>query len=105
MKVQTFSYQFKGMRKPDDIIVYPRKGDAEFTFQGGRLIGTVNPDTGKGLLNYKGSNSKYFVHLMKHLGAVDCEFPEDFIGLVREFAPASGDLIGTSPETGPVYLV
>ena len=104
MRVQTFSYQFKGMRKPDDIIVYPRKDETDYTFQGTRLIGTVDPNTGKGMLNYKGSNSKYFMHLMKFMGATPCEYQQDFINLVKEFAPNSGDLIGSSEMTGPVYL-
>ena len=104
MKVETFNYKFPGMKKEDDIIVYPRKGENEFTFQGSRLIGTVNPDTKKGVLNFKGSNSKYFPHLSKFLGAMDYEYPQDFINLVKEYAPESGDLIGASPITGPVYL-
>ena len=103
-RVQTFTYQFKGMRKPDDIIVYQRKDGEEFTFQGDRLIGTVNPETRKGMLNFKGSNSKYFMHLSKFMGAIPYEYPQEFINLVKEFAPSSGDLIGSSSITGPVYL-
>jgi len=104
MKVQEFEYQFPGMRKPDDIIVYPRKEEKEFTFQGSRLIGTVDPETKKGRLNFKGSNSKYFIHLSKMLGAIDYEYPQEFINMVKEYSPESGDLIGSSPITGPVYL-
>ncbi len=104
MRVETFNYQFKGMRKPDDIIVYPRKDEKEFTFQGSRLIGTVNPETGNGMLNFKGSNSKYFMHLSKFMGAVPYEYPQEFINTVKEFAPGSGDLIGSSSITGSVYL-
>jgi len=104
MKVETFDYKFEGMRKPDNIIVYPRQGKEEFIFQGERLIGSVNPTTGKGMLNFKGSNSKYFMHLSKFMGAVPYEYPQEFINLVIEFSPESGDLIGSSPITGPVYL-
>ena len=104
MKVQTFDYKFKGMRKPDSIIVYPRKGDDDYTFQGARLIGSVNPETGKGMLNFKGSNSKYFAHLMKFMGAVEYDYPQDFINTIKEYAPNSGDLIGHSEITGSVYL-
>jgi len=105
VKVETFEYQFKGMRKPDDIIVYPRKKDEkEFIFQGSRLIGSVDPETARGMLNFKGSNSKYFMHLSKFLGAVPYEYPREFINMVKEYSPEAGDLIGTSPITGPVYL-
>ncbi len=103
-KVSTFSYQFPGMRKSDNIIVYLRKDEKEFTFQGSRLIGTVDPETRKGVLNFKGSNSKYFMHLSRFMGAVPYEYTQEFVNLVREFAPGVGDLIGSSPITGPVYL-
>jgi hypothetical protein len=44
------------------------------------------------------------MHLTRFMDAVDMELPQEFVNLVREFASASGDLIGSNPETGPVYL-
>lgn len=105
MKIQRFQYQFKGMRKPDTFIVYPKGKDDNFlVVQGSRTIAKIEIDTGKGLLNFKGSNSKYFMHLSPMLGAKVIEFPKDFIIKAFEFLPCSGDLIGSSDVTGPVYL-
>jgi hypothetical protein len=111
-RVQTFEYKLPGMRKPDNFIVYPRSEDGTYVVQGSRSILKVSPDSTKGspelsrraVANTKGSNPKYFMHLTKFLGAVDLDLPQEFINHVREFAPASGDLIGNSPTTGPVYL-
>lgn len=95
MKVQTFNYQFKGMRKPDNFIVYPKKaGDVELQVQGHRTIARFNIETGAGRLNFRGSNSKYGVHLNYALGAIDYQFPQDFINKALEFLPCSGDTMG-----------
>ncbi|MDP2730583.1 MAG: hypothetical protein Q8O55_08865 [Dehalococcoidales bacterium] len=94
VKVSTFKYQFPGMRKPDDIIVYPNPDGKVYTFQGDRTIGTVDVETRKGVLNFKGSNSKYFIHLNKVLGAVDYNFPQEFVNLIKEFSTKKGDIIG-----------
>ena len=94
VKVATFKYQFPGMRKPDDIIVYPNPDGKVYTFQGDRLIGTVDVETHKGVLNFKGSNSKYSVHLSKALGAIDYVFPQEFVNLIKEFSTKKGDIIG-----------
>lgn len=99
-KVSTFNYQFPGMRKPDDIIVYPNPDGKVYTFQGDRTIGTVDVETRKGVLNFKGSNSKYFIHLNKMLGAVDYEFPQEFVNLIKEHATHKGDQIGPGIYVG-----
>lgn len=105
MRVQTFDYKLAGMRKPENWIVYPRKaGDATVIVQGSRSIGEFDPITRKGVLNWKGSNSKYFLHLNRILGAEPFEFPQEFVMLALNFMPSPGDLIGASPETGSVYL-
>jgi hypothetical protein len=104
MKVERFDYALGGMRKPDSWIVYPRKTDESYIIaQSSRAIALVKDD-GTGLLNWRGSNPKYFLHLSPALGAQHVTFPKEFVGLVREFMPSSGDLIGSSPMTGPVYL-
>jgi len=104
-RVETFEYKLAGMRKPDNWVVYPRGEDNDcLTVQGRRAIALVNLSTGEGVLNWRGSNRKYFVHLATSLGAVPFWFPQEFIALAIEFEPKSGDLIGASPETGPVYV-
>ena len=103
-KVERFSYKLAGMRKADSYIVYPRKPGEDLIVQGSRTIAQVDPKTGTGTLNWKGSNGKYFVHLSHVLGAEPFQFPKEFVGLAVEYCPSSGDLIGSSPVTGPVYL-
>jgi hypothetical protein len=100
----TFEYRLPGMRKPNNFIVYPQSEDGIYIVQGSRSIVQVTPDSTRGVANVKGSNPKYFMHLAKFMGAADMDLPQDFINHVREFAPASCDLIGNSPETGPVYM-
>lgn len=103
-RVERFEYKFPGMRKADSFIVYPRKsGDDAIIVQGSRTIARIEGD-GTGMINYKGTNPKYFLHLTRMMGAEPIEFPRDFLALVIEFMPKSGDLIGSSPVTGQVYL-
>ena len=94
-----------GMRKPQEFVVYPkRSGDGLIVVQSRKAIGTFNPETGRGILNWRGSNPKYFVHLCKAMGAESYIFPIVFIAACMVAQPKSGDLIGSSPETGPVYI-
>ncbi len=43
------------------------------------MIGYFDFKTRKGLINKKGSNPKYNVHLSPALGAEPFEFPQDFV--------------------------
>ena len=103
-KVERFQFALGGMRKPDTFVIYPRCANGDYIAQGSRTIARLSPDTGRGLLNWRGSHAKYFLHLTKLLGAQECVFPQEFVNMVREYAPVAGDLIGSSPSTGPVYL-
>jgi hypothetical protein len=103
-KVERFSYRLAGMRKADNYIVYPRKPGGDLIVQGSRTIAQIDPKTGAGVLNWKGNNGKYFLHLSRRMGAEPVQFPKEFVGLAIEYCPSSGDLIGSSPVTGPVYL-
>jgi hypothetical protein len=103
-RVQTFEYKLPGMRKPDSFIVYPKNKQGFYIVQGSRSILEVNPLTTKATANIKRSNHKYFIHLTRLMGAVEIDLPQEFVNMVREFAPTSGDLIGNRPTTGPVYL-
>lgn len=104
-KVETFEYKLAGMRKPDTFIVYPDKTKEGWLIaQGRRTIVAIDPKTGRGVVNWRGSHYKTFLHLHQQLGAEGMILPKEFIGLVVEFRPSSGDLIGAHSETGPVYL-
>lgn len=94
------------MRKPQEFVVYPPSTDdkGRIVVQSDKAIGIFEPETGKGLLNWRGSNSKYFVHLHRQLGAEPYTFPEVFIAACMIAQPKSGDLIGYSDITGPVYI-
>lgn len=46
-----------------------------------------------GWLNFKGSNAKYFPHLMSGLGADWVTFPPEFLNLVIEHQTKSGDTL------------
>lgn len=95
--------QLAGMRKPQEFVVYPYKPDAPIIVQSERAIGQFDRTTGLGVLNWRGSQSKYFVHLSKLLGAEPYQFPPAFVAQCQEHQIRSGDLIGTSEITGPVY--
>ena len=98
-RVTRFDFQFPGMRKPDNFIVYPESrftGDREYILvQGDRTIAAIYGD-GVGWLNFRGSHSKYGVHLSPALGAQWVTFPVEFLRLVIENRPKSGDLIGAN---------
>ncbi len=82
------------MRKPDECIVYPDNGDGTIKIQGDRLIALFDAETGKGVVNYKGSNSKYNHHLSPLAGAEPVEFPPEFVAECKAAQPKSGDEIG-----------
>jgi hypothetical protein len=91
------------MRKPQNFIVYPKStdGDGLMIVQSDKSIGAFDPETRKGVLNIKGC---YFLHLNRIMGAKPFEFPQEFVDDCLEAQPKSGDLIGSSPITGPVYI-
>jgi hypothetical protein len=86
-------------------VVYPNSTKpGKLIVQSDRAIGVFNPKTGDGLLNWRGSNPKYFVHLDKSMGAEPYHFPDVFVAACMIAQPEPGQLIGSSPETGPVYI-
>ena len=103
--MKTITAKLAGMRKPQEFVVYPhQKDDPTVTVQSDRAIGAFDPKTGKGVLNWRGSNSKYSLHLNAILGAEPYQFPDDFVYQCCVEQPKSGDLIGSSAITGPVYV-
>ena len=103
--MRTVTATLAGMRKPQKFVVYPRQGDdQDIIVQSERAIGSFNRTTGQGRLNWRGSAPKYFLHLSRRLGAEPYTFPPAFIAACIAAQPVSGDLIGTAPITGPVYV-
>jgi len=86
------------MRKAQEFIAQ-KTDKGNYLVQSDKSIGMFDT-SGEGVLNIKGS---YFPHLSPVLGAKPYQFPEWFVAQVKEFYPNEGDLIGASPETGPVY--
>ena len=95
--------KFGPMRKPQGFVVYHRQDGESVTVQSDRTIGQFNPDTRKGVVNFKRQHP-VFIDLMKLRGAVEFEFPADFVAECLANQPKSGDLIGSSPICGSVYV-
>jgi hypothetical protein len=91
--MKRIAVKVKGMRKADDCVVYPDRGDGTIQIQGHRLIARFDAETGEGVINYKGSNSKYGVHLSPALGAEPITFDAEFIAKCKEIQPRKGDTI------------
>lgn len=91
--MRTIKLQLPGMRKADECVVYPRNNGEPIVIQGARSIARFDPVTGEGIVNFKGSNPKYFVHLMG-AGAQRFTFDQAFIRQCQEIVPNSGDEIG-----------
>lgn len=79
------------MRKAQEFLVLPTKPGEKIIVQSDKSIGCFNPDTGKGILNTKGC---HFPHLNKMLGAVEYQFPTDFVEACKANIPKSGSEIG-----------
>lgn len=89
------------MRKPQEFTVYPfNDGDKTITVQSDKSIGQFDPITGKGVLNSKGSNAKYFMHLLPHYGAVPFDFPLEFVEQCKTVQPKKGDIVRDIVEIG-----
>lgn len=86
--------KFLGMKRADEFVVYPFKPGELIVVQGSRSIGKFDPVTGEGVLNWKGSKPKYFMHLSAFLGAEPFHFPADFVEKAIQAQPQSGDHIG-----------
>ena len=96
MRIKTVTAKLATMRKPQEFVVYPftPESTGSITVQSDKAIGQFDPITGQGMLNSKGSSSKYFVHLMPQLGAVPYTFPREFVDECIASQPQSGDSIG-----------
>jgi hypothetical protein len=96
---KTVTAKLGNMRKPQSFVVQlSDKGN--FVVQSDKSIGQFDMNTGKGVLNTKGS---YFHHLTAFLGAVPYQFPPDFVQACHAAFAMKGDLLGSSEITGPIY--
>lgn len=83
------------MRKPQDFVVYPRDCDrAPVVVQSDRAIGQFDPCTGEGVLNWRGSNEKFFRHLARSLGAESYQFSAEFVARAISNEPMPSEEIG-----------
>lgn len=72
-------WQFPGMRKPQEFVVYPRSDTDDVIVQSDKSIGRFNPVTRQGTFNRKGC---YFIHLTPGIrGLEQMTFPEEFVAL------------------------
>ena len=91
-------WKFPNRRKAESFSVYPEQ-NGEVVIQSSKTIAQINLKTGKGILNAKGSNGKYFMHLNELLGAERYTFKSKLIAMIKSNTPKSGDEIG-----GGVYF-
>ena len=96
--IQRITAKLGNMRKEQDFICQ-KTDKGNYLVQSDKSIGMFDSE-GKGILNTRGH---YFPHLSVQLGAQPFQFPAWFVAQVKEFYPEVGELIGESPETGPVY--
>jgi hypothetical protein len=91
-----FEWTWPGTRKPDQMVVMPVSGIAadERIAQGARSICRFNITTGIGVANWKGSDSKYFMHLSPAMGAEAVTMPPEFIAMAMGVEYKPGDAIG-----------
>jgi hypothetical protein len=92
------TYKLGNMRKPQNFMV-TKTDKGNFLVQSDKSIGMFNSE-GKGLLNTKGC---YFPYLSRQAGAIPFTFPTEFVAACMIAFAEPGELIGTSPITGPVY--
>jgi hypothetical protein len=84
-------WQFEGRRKPETFSLYKPDEENNVVIQSDKTIAQINLNTGKGLLNAKGSGGKYFHHLTF---AEEHQFPKKLVDLIKANIPKSGDVIG-----------
>ena len=97
----TLNWKFPGRRKAEKFYIYKEQNN-EVIIQSDRSIAQINMETHKGMLNTKGQDDKYFMHLNSILGAIPYTFPDELIDLIERKRPRKGDFIGSSEITGPI---
>jgi hypothetical protein len=94
---RTFSAKLGKMRKPQEFVAFIDNATGKIIVQSDKSIGLFDPETGKGILNIKGS---YFIHLNVVLGAKPFQFPPDFVEMAKTACFKPGDQIGAGVFMG-----
>jgi hypothetical protein len=96
--MNTVKLKLSKMRKADECIVYPGSSDDGnwLRFQGDRLVGMVDAETGKARINYKhGSSYPAFHHLQNGMKGLELIIiDKETIELIKAAQPRSGNRIG-----------
>jgi GDP-D-mannose dehydratase len=89
-------FKIKGMRKPQDFILYPiTKESTSLKIQSSTRIAILNLE-GKGKISQSHQNGAYFVHLQMDK-LTDFEFSQtDWQQIVDYIGTTQGDLVGSS---------
>jgi len=90
----TIKWKFQGRRKAEEFTLYKPDKDGSVVIQSDKTIAQINLKTGRGILNAKGSDSKYFMHLNEFMGAKYTKFNPVLIKKIKNSMPKSGDNIG-----------
>ena len=86
-------WKFPSRRKEERFVALPEDSEGDVVIQSDKSIASINLKTGEGMLNAKGSGSKYFVHLSEALGAEKVKFPKRLVDMLKDAVPHKGDEI------------
>jgi hypothetical protein len=91
-KMTTIQWKFPNRRKEEEFVIY-KPHNNKVVIQSDKTIAQIDLETKKGLLNAKGSNSKYFHDLIDIRGAIEYEFSNELVNQVIANMPKAGDVI------------
>lgn len=113
MRVKSFDYKLPKTKKMREWLVSPgSKADGIITVQTDGMCGMFIADTGKGVINRKceytgialfATQVDGKLHFL-HEHTQPYLWPAEFVALAKAHIPQSGDLIGSSPVCGSVYV-
>lgn len=92
MGFQTIMYKPATRRKAEEFVIY-KEQDGKVLIQSDKSIAQIDLKTKHMTANFKGSNSKYFVHLNSLLGAMETTCPDDLFNEIVSKIPQKGDEI------------
>lgn len=93
--MKTITWKFEGRRKAEEFVLYKPDTNGNVVFQSDRSIGIVNLETGSGKLYLGKKLGAYFHHL---LFGTPQQFPVEFVKLITDNSPKSGDVISENPS-------
>lgn len=98
MGTTSFDLKLKGMRKPQDFIVYPiSKSEAKkpIMIQSDKRIGMLDLDTGEGLMSQNHANGAYFIHLQLDKKTSFKISEDDLNKLKQKIIGTTGESVGS----------